>query len=86
MNFVTYNKDLPTRYTGIIVTQIICELPSNFKWIDSLLHQVGSIPNTAKVTKSLRLERPYTAEEIININSILQNENNNKTASNDILL
>lgn len=52
----------------------------------SLLHQIGPIPVTAKVAKNLRLEKPYTPEEIIDINSILQNENNNKTCSNDLLL
>lgn len=34
--------------------------------------------------KNLGLEKSYTSEEIIEINSIFQNENNNKITSNAI--
>lgn len=57
-NSETYNNQLPARYIGIIVEQVLWEYPATF-WLDlGSLHESEPVSDTPKVAKGRRVDKP----------------------------
>lgn len=67
MNSGTYNREMPERYTGAIVTHtnIIGVTSHYLNWIYGPLHEMEPITYTDEVGKNLKLNRSWALEEIL---------------------
>lgn len=58
----TYIHDVPERYMGVIVSRMLY-MYLNMFWLDlRLIHELETVPDTAKLAKVLRVDGSHTLE------------------------